>query len=208
MSADSTPPPQSRLIDLSVFSAEPSEETKRFNAAFEAKLANMPAAHEVPPAVTRRARDEGKSIFPLAGPLEGSEWWDIPGYRGRDARVRVTMPEGHPKGVYLHVHGGGWTLGSPAHFDLYNQRLAKAAGVAVASVEYRLAPENPWPAGPDDVWAAVLWLLVRQGAIRHGQVSDRRRERRRASDLYRAPAGEKGRHGRSLPRRSADVWLL
>ncbi len=160
MSADSTHPPQSRLIDLSVFSVEPSEETKRFNAEFEAKLASMPAAHEVPPAVTRRARDEGKSIFPLAGPLEGSEWWDIPGYRGRAARVRVTMPEGDPKGVYLHVHGGGWTLGSPAHFDLYNQRLAKAAGVAVASVEYRLAPENPWPAGPDDVWAAVLWLLV------------------------------------------------
>ncbi len=163
MSADSTP----RKIDLSPFSAEPSEETKAFNKKFEKFLAGLPPVHELPPSVTRQAREDGKSIFPPAGPLEGSEWWRIPGYRGRDARVRVSMPDGEPEGVYLHVHGGGWTLGSPAHFDLYNQKLAKAAGVAVASIEYRLAPEDPWPAGPDDVWAAALWLLV-SGKARFG----------------------------------------
>lgn len=147
-------------VDLSALGAEPAEETKAFNAWLEATLAEAPPVHELPPEVTRRAREEGKGIFPPAGPLDGSEWWEITGHRGRKARVRVSLPDGAPRGVYLHAHSGGWTLGSPAHFDLYNQRLAKAAEIAVVSVEYRLAPENPWPAGPDDMWAAVQWLLV------------------------------------------------
>ncbi len=163
MSTESSP----RLVDLSLFSAEPSEETKAFNAEFEAKSADLPAANEVEPEVTRRAREQGKGILPLAGPLDGSEWWEIPGHRGRKARVRVSMPDGSPRGVYLYAHSGGWTLGSPAHFDLYNQALAKAAEIAVVSVEYRLAPENPYPAGPDDFWAAALWLLV-SGKSRFG----------------------------------------
>jgi acetyl esterase/lipase len=67
-------------------------------------------------------------------------------------------------GVYLHLHGGGWVLGGAHHQDGQLEALAKGAQVAVVSLEYRLAPEHPYPAGPDDCEAAALWLVERAHA--------------------------------------------
>src|SRR5207237_6829506 len=61
-------------------------------------------------------------------------------------------------GVYLHFHGGGFTLGAPHHSDVILEKLATTANLAVVSVDYRLAPEDPYPAGPDDCEAAAVWL--------------------------------------------------
>ena len=58
------------------------------------------------------------------------------------------MPEGDARGVYLDIHGGGFYLGSASMGDIRNARCAETLHVAVVSVEYRLAPEHPWPAGP------------------------------------------------------------
>ena len=133
-----------------------SEETRAFNADFEAKTRDLPRTHEVPVELTRQARDEGRGVFPMGGPLEtGSEWRELPSGR----RVRISAPEGAPRALYLHVHGGGWTLGRPSHYDVQNQARAAATGAVVVSVEYRLAPEHPFPAGPDDCAAAAAWAL-------------------------------------------------
>jgi acetyl esterase len=79
---------------------------------------------------------------------------------GRRVPVRVTNPQGgSARGVYLEVHGGGFYMSRAERSDFRNRQLADAAGVAVVSVDYRLAPENPWPAAPDDCEAAALWLL-------------------------------------------------
>jgi acetyl esterase/lipase len=79
---------------------------------------------------------------------------------GRRVPVRVTNPqEGSPRGVYLEIHGGGFYMSSAARSDFRNRQLADAVGIAVVSVDYRLAPENPWPAAPDDCETAALWLL-------------------------------------------------
>jgi acetyl esterase/lipase len=79
---------------------------------------------------------------------------------GRQVPVRVTNPRaGSPHGVYLEIHGGGFYMSSAARSDFRNRQLADAAGIAVVSVDYRLAPENPWPAAPDDCETAALWLL-------------------------------------------------
>ncbi|MGH2937480.1 MAG: alpha/beta hydrolase [Solirubrobacterales bacterium] len=79
---------------------------------------------------------------------------------GRHVQVRVTNPQGgSPRGVYLEIHGGGFYMSSAARSDFRNRQLADAAQVAVVSVDYRLAPENPWPAAPDDCETAALWLL-------------------------------------------------
>jgi acetyl esterase/lipase len=59
----------------------------------------------------------------------------------------------------LHIHGGGWTLGAADLSDLGNEVMAREAGVAVVSVDYRLAPEHPYPAGLDDCVAAATWLI-------------------------------------------------
>jgi acetyl esterase len=78
---------------------------------------------------------------------------------GRSVPVRIHVPaSGEVAGVFLEIHGGGFYLGSAAGSDVRNRNLADALGLAVVSVEYRLAPEHPWPAAPDDCEIAALWL--------------------------------------------------
>ncbi|MEU7907582.1 alpha/beta hydrolase fold domain-containing protein [Actinoplanes sp. NPDC049118] len=82
--------------------------------------------------------------------------------------VRIFTPvAGPPRGVYLDIPGGGFYLDSAARADGRNRGLADALQLAVVSVGYRLAPEHPWPAAPDDCEAAALWL-VEEAAARFG----------------------------------------
>jgi acetyl esterase/lipase len=81
----------------------------------------------------------------------------IPGPAG-DIPIRVYLPE-EVRGVYLHFHGGAMTVGSAKGMDLRSWGYAQDLRVAVVSVDYRLAPEHPFPAGPDDCEAAALWLV-------------------------------------------------
>ncbi|MDZ4828043.1 MAG: alpha/beta hydrolase [Actinomycetota bacterium] len=74
-------------------------------------------------------------------------------------RCRVFRPDGAPVAVYLHFHGGGMMAGAPEMMDYPNREMARTYGVAVISVDYRKAPEHPWPAGPDDGVAVAQWLL-------------------------------------------------
>jgi len=74
-------------------------------------------------------------------------------------RCRTFRPDGPARAVYLHFHGGGMILGAPEMNDAGNRALADQHGVAVVSVDYRLAPEHPYPAGPDDGVAVARWLL-------------------------------------------------
>ncbi|MEM9048614.1 MAG: alpha/beta hydrolase fold domain-containing protein [Pseudomonadota bacterium] len=126
-------------------------ETAAFNDRLEEQLAALPAQHELPVETTRRARAEGRGIFPLTGPAAGSGW-DAP---DGVVPLRISLPVGAPRGVYLHVHGGGWTFNRPDYYDLPNQRIARDTGLVVASVQYRLAPEHAWPAPLEDVLAGL-----------------------------------------------------
>lgn len=79
---------------------------------------------------------------------------------GPDVRVVLYRPEGLPQGapVLFQVHGGGFVFGTAELGDPRNRASAKALGCAVASVDYRLAPETPWPGGLEDCYAALTWL--------------------------------------------------
>ncbi|WP_135457508.1 alpha/beta hydrolase fold domain-containing protein [Mycobacterium sp. DL99] len=78
---------------------------------------------------------------------------------GRSVSVRIHTPtDRRAAGVLLEIHTGGFYLGSAARSDVQNRRLVETLGVAVVSVDYRLAPEHPWPAAPDDCETAALWL--------------------------------------------------
>ena len=79
---------------------------------------------------------------------------------GRSVETWTYLPAGAPRGVVLDLHGGGFYLGPTAGSDRRSRRLADALGVAVVSVDYRLAPEHPWPAAPDDCHTAALWLVA------------------------------------------------
>jgi acetyl esterase len=85
---------------------------------------------------------------------------DVVSAGGRSVPVRIhTPPRGAATGVLLEIHGGGFYLGSAAGSDRRNRQLADALGIAVVSVDHRLAPEDPWPAAPDDCETAARWLV-------------------------------------------------
>ena len=146
-----TPDPQTLLA-----------ETRAFNAELERLLATMPPVYTVPPEETRRARREGRGIFPAPVYVPEARTVEIDGPSG-PLSVRIIAPEGQATGSFLHLHGGGWTLGESDGQDLRLQRMARDTGLVVVSVNYRLAPEHPYPAGPDDCEAAALWLLSEEG---------------------------------------------
>ncbi len=133
-------------------------ETRAFNAELERRLATIPPVNEVPPEESRRARREGRGIFPAPVYVPEARMVEIDGPGGPLA-LRIIPPDGEPRGTFLHIHGGGWTLGEGDGQDPRLQRLARDTGLTVVSVNYRLAPENPYPAAPDDCEAAALWLL-------------------------------------------------
>jgi acetyl esterase len=74
-------------------------------------------------------------------------------------RLRVHVPDGDIRAVILDWHGGGWFVGSPEMDDVFNLRHAAATGAVTVAATYRLGPEAPYPAGPDDAEATALWLL-------------------------------------------------
>ena len=73
--------------------------------------------------------------------------------------VRIYEHDVEPTGLVVYLHGGGWCIGSVALMDNVARELAHATGAAVISVEYRLAPEHPYPAGLDDCEAVTRWAL-------------------------------------------------
>lgn len=134
-------------------------ETARLVGKIEAVLDRLGPQTDHAPAELRAQREAGEGIW---GPLEldpGAETRQIPGPAG-PVPVRVVAPPS-PRGVYLHFHGGGWALGAAHHFDRMHRAIADGCGLAVVSVDYRLAPEHPYPAGPDDCEAAARWLAER-----------------------------------------------
>lgn len=156
-------------VDPALFAdAAISDETRAFNAALLAKIEALPDTWTVPLAVIRDRRARGLGPFPPEPRSPTAETIEIAGPRGPVA-LRILRPAGGaPRGVYLHLHGGGWTLGAADQQDGRLQRIADATGLAAVSVDYRLAPENPWPQGPDDCEAAALWLAGPEGRARFG----------------------------------------
>lgn len=132
-------------------------EAEEVNRAVEELLASAPRTETVPPEESRRARAEGRG---WAGPvvrLDEAADRTIAGPAG-ELTLRTFTPD-TVRGVFLHLHGGGWVLGAADQQDALLSTIATTAEVAVVSLEYRLAPEHPFPAAPDDCAAAAGWLL-------------------------------------------------
>ena len=147
-------------------------EARGFNEELERQLAGQTPVNTVPPEVSRRLRREGRAIFPGPVFLPQARELTIPG-RGGQIRLRVLAPEEEAAGVYLHIHGGGWVLGGCDEQDVRLWALVGATRLCAVSVEYRLSPENPYPAAPDDCEDTALWLLERglEELGAHGRLS-------------------------------------
>ncbi len=120
--------------------------------------------HDIPAA--RKTMDElAAAQMAKAQPIEGVSSVDkkIPGPAGApDVFVRIYQPTDRPATLpaLLWIHGGGYVLGSVERDDLLAKHLAKVGQCVVASVEYRLAPEHPFPAPVEDCYAALKWLAA------------------------------------------------
>jgi acetyl esterase/lipase len=147
--------------------------TRAANEQIEKLLAETPPLHRQTPREIRAARERGEGIFAPLVRLPHAETRTIRGPAG-EIPLRILRPskrsaqraegershDSEARGVYLHFHGGGFALGSEDMMDPALDALANAAGASVVSVGYRLAPEHPYPAGPDDCEAAALWLIA------------------------------------------------
>lgn len=91
---------------------------------------------------------------------------------GPDAAVpvRILVPQGRPRGVLVWYHGGGWVIGALDESETLGRTLAQRTGCAVVLVDYRLAPEYPYPAAPQDAWAALVWVAEHVGDIAGSRV--------------------------------------
>jgi acetyl esterase/lipase len=138
-------------------------ETAALNAQMIELMEGQPDWWIVGAENARAARRRGDGPFPASVMSTRARTITIAGKDGNPIRLRVIEPLQPPRGIYLHLHGGGWVLGGADMQDPMLERVADNTGQAVVSVEYRLAPENPYPAGPNDCEAAALWLA------RHGR---------------------------------------
>lgn len=120
--------------------------------------ANNPSFHTLTPQEARRiaaARPQPGEPEPVAR-LEDRE---IPSSSG-NIPIRIYTPTATPPfGVLVYFHGGGWVLGNIAMTDQPCRLLANASGCMVVSVEYRLAPEDKFPAAPEDCYSATKWVF-------------------------------------------------
>jgi acetyl esterase len=77
---------------------------------------------------------------------------------GVPVRLYRPVETAEPSMALVYFHGGGWVAGSIETHDGPCRALAKSAGIVVVSVDYRLAPEHPFPAGLEDAWTATQWV--------------------------------------------------
>lgn len=118
---------------------------------------NMPAFHQLTP---QQARAQSEAMRPktTGEPVAKVEDRTIPGLAGQ-IPIRIYTPAGQgPFGALLFYHGGGWVIGTLDGSDAVCRTLANGAGCVVLSVDYRMAPEDLFPAAADDCYAAVTWV--------------------------------------------------
>ncbi len=127
--------------------------------------ANLTPYEAMTPQEARRQMALG-SCF-MERPPEIFAWEDreISGPQGT-VRIRTYRPSSTAVlPVVVFFHGGGWVMGSIETHDVYCRQLANASGWAVASVDYRLAPEHKFPAGLEDAYAATRWVSEQAAEI-------------------------------------------
>jgi acetyl esterase/lipase len=135
-----------------------SEETSRCNEEIIRLFTPAPNWWEVGAQTVRDSRARGEGPFPAVLKSARARTLTIEGKGGVRVPLRIVAPP-NPRGVYLHIHGGGMVLGAADLQDPTLERVNEKAGLACVSVEYRLAPENPYPAPPDDCESAAVWLV-------------------------------------------------
>lgn len=132
----------------------------------QAAAQGNPPLESLPPVVARQVYRELAGALGLSPPLIGAvNDTTFSGPCGQ-LRLRVYSPDTiGPWPVLLYAHGGGFVIGDLETHDKVCRTLCHHTGMLVVAVDYRLAPEHPFPAAPDDVEAALRWVLANASAL-------------------------------------------
>jgi acetyl esterase len=128
--------------------------------------ARRPPFHAMTPAEARAAYEAAAEVLePPRARLARVEALQLPGGDGRALAARLYAPTFDKLPVMLYLHGGGFVIGGLETHDSLCRQLAQRSGGAVLALDYRLAPEHPFPAAVDDAWAALRWLAAEGAGI-------------------------------------------
>ncbi|MBS7807323.1 alpha/beta hydrolase [Variovorax sp. PCZ-1] len=115
--------------------------------------------HELTPSQAREAYEKGADVLEVPkAQLVRVEDMRFTSRDGAEITLRLYAPSHEKLPVLLFFHGGGFVIGSIQTHDILCRELSRLSGAAVISVDYRLAPEHPFPAAQSDAWDALLWL--------------------------------------------------
>ncbi|KAF2196327.1 alpha/beta-hydrolase [Delitschia confertaspora ATCC 74209] len=157
-------------VDSSKFDpSKVSEKTAKLNEKLIQIWKDGPRWYEVGAPEYRKLRWEGKTPLPKPIVLEQGINFMIPSRdEERAIPCRMFKPaNGESKGIHMHIHGGGWVLQSEHYQDPYLKYMADHYGLTVISVGYRLAPEDPHPAGANDCYDAAEYF-IKHGKEKYG----------------------------------------
>ncbi|SER64809.1 alpha/beta hydrolase [Lentzea albida] len=117
-------------------------------------------------AFARSQQSELAHLMPVYEPVNQIDVRDetVPGPSGApDVRVRVYRRAGteNPVPGLVYIHGGGFIVGSVEMFDAHAKKILDELDIVIVSVDYRLAPENPFPAPVEDCYAALVWTAAK-----------------------------------------------
>ncbi len=116
--------------------------------------------HSLPPPEARRAYQAAAEVLDLPrAPLARVEALTLAGGDGAARPARLYAASHARLPVLLFLHGGGFVIGNLETHDSLCRQLALRSGCAVVALDYRLAPEHPFPAAVEDTWAALLDLV-------------------------------------------------
>jgi acetyl esterase len=131
-----------------------------FTRKFLRSLGDQPDLADLKVAEARRADAQLALLLP-----PGPDVASVETIKLARSPVRLYAPHGVVAGIIVYVHGGGWVVGELEEYDTLARTLACETGCAVVLAGYRKAPEDPFPAGLHDVWAALKWVDVRRVEI-------------------------------------------
>jgi acetyl esterase len=128
--------------------------------------ARRPPLHQLTPEQARRTYLASAEVLDHPRvPLARVQTLSVPGGAGQPCPARLYAPSLERLPVVLYLHGGGFVVGGLETHDSLCRQLAQRSGCAVLALDYRLAPEHPFPAAVDDTWAALQYLAGHGDAL-------------------------------------------